>query len=396
MKRTAPAAILLATGLIAGCSTSEPLKNADFQSVVASKTDTPTLEVPPDLTAPQIQNKYVIPANGTALASQVSQEQKAATQTSPQTAAIAVAVAAATAGNAPQANSAQTIKMVRAGSQRWLEVSNKSPAELWPQLKAFWQDNGFTIKTEEPEVGVMDTDWAENRAALPNDMIHSFLASVGLEGAYSTGQRDMFHIRLEKTDNGGSEVYFSHQGVQEVYTTPDKSQTSWEPSPVNQGLEAEMLTRFMIRMGTPEKQAQQAVAQAQAPSVAQANPVNNGSLTINDNFDRAWRRVGLALDRIGLVVSDRDRSQGIYFVKPAENEVDNSKPASSSGGFWSKLWPGHGSKPAASPSADNSLRVLVKESTPGNTSITITDSHGQLMTNSFAKNALTQLQGELQ
>lgn len=388
MKRSAPAAILLASGLIAGCSTSEPLnQKADFQSMVPVKSEAASLEVPPDLTTPQTQNKYSIPTPGTATASQLARDQKAAPATG---------TPAST--NAPVVVSVDKVKMERAGSQRWLVVNDKSPAQLWPQLKAFFQDSGFTIKTEEPEIGVMETDWAENRAKLPNDGIRKLIEYVGLSNVYSTSERDMFRIRLEKGQNGGTEVYFSHRGVEEVYVNEGKSQTKWQPRPADPELEAEMLGRFMTRLGLTNQQAREAITKTQPVVQDQVTPITNGTLTISDSFDRAWRRVGLALDRVGLVVSDRDRSQGIYFVKPAQSDIDKKDSSSkSSGGFWSSLafWRSSDANSAAAP-LDDSLRVQVKEVTPGNTSITLTDKQGNVQNDSFAKSSLSKLQHELQ
>lgn len=387
MKRTAPAAILLATGLIAGCSTSEPPldQNANFQSVVpVKKSAENTLEVPPDLTAPQIQNKYTIPAAGTASASQMASAMNAA----PQQAGTPAD------GAKPVVVNVDQVKLMRAGTERWLVVGNKTPAQLWPLLKAFWQDNGFTIKSEEPEVGVMETDWAENRAKLPNDGLRKLIEAVGLGGAYSTSQRDMFRIRLEKNDTGGTEVYFSNRGIEELFVDEGKSQTKWQPRPADPELEAEMLGRFMVRLGASNEQAKAAVKQAIAPAQAQVAPITNATLTIGDDFDRAWRRVGLALDRIGLVVADRDRSQGIYYVKPAKNELDKPEEKSSSGGFWSRLWGGKEEKPVAA--ADDSVRILVKELQPGKTTISMIDKQGQPVTGKFAQTAMQKLQGELQ
>jgi outer membrane protein assembly factor BamC len=381
MKRSAPAAILLASGLIAGCSTSEPLnKKADFQSTVANKAVTAvSLEVPPDLTALQTQTKYTIPTTGVASASEIAREQKSEAKSAPATVATPVVAA----------SSVDKIHMERAGSQRWLVVADQTPAQLWPVLKAFMQDSGFTIKTEEPDIGVLETDWAENRAKLPNDGIRSFMESVGLASVYSTSERDMFRIRLEKGENGGTEVYFSHRGLAEVYIDEGKTQTRWQPRPIDPGLEAEMLGRFMLRLGLTNEQTKAAIKKVEAPAKAAQTPISNGSLAISDTFDRAWRRVGLALDRVGLVVTDRDRSQGIYFVKPAQTDIDKPETA----GFWSSLWGKN--KPAATPE-DNSLRVMVKEVSPGNTTITLTDKKGMVLVSPQARSALEKLTRELQ
>ncbi|MBV8046110.1 MAG: outer membrane protein assembly factor BamC [Paludibacterium sp.] len=382
MKRTAPAAILLATGLIAGCSTSEPLsQKANFESVVPAKAADAGLEVPPDLTAPQTQDKYSLPGASSASASQMAKESASAPAVTP------------AANNGDVAVNVDQVKMMRAGSQRWLDVGNKTPTQLWPMLKAFWQDSGFTIKTEEPNIGIMETDWAENRAKLPNDGLRALLDKVGLGGVYSTSERDMFRIRLEKGENGGTEVYFSHRGLEEVYTDKDKTQTIWQPRPVDPELEAEMLGRFMMRLGMSEEQAKTVLKQTIVPTATQANPIANGTLTIGDTFDRTWRRVGLALDRIGLVVDDRDRSQGIYYVKPAKADLDQKQE---SGGFWSSLAFWRSSTPQATAIDDSGLQIRVKETTPGNTAVSITDKQGRILSDGAAKSALQKLQSELQ
>lgn len=394
MKRTAPVALLLATGILAGCSsTKEPLdKKLDYKS------DTPpiqvsknSLEVPPDLTAPVVQNKYNISTTGPALASAQPAAQAAA-----QAAAVVPTPAPAStvvATNKQDSKAeASSIHIEKAGTERWLVVPAKSPQELWPVLKAFWQDYGFIIKTEEPDLGIMETDWAENRAKLPMDGLRKLMDSIGIGGVYSTSEKDKFRIRLEKTDKG-TEVYFSHRGMYETYIDEGKSETKWQPRPTDPGLEAELLGRFMIRLGQTEAQVNQQVKQVQATTDKATLPLSNGQLTLNDAFDRAWRRVGLALDRIGLVVTDRDRSQGIYYVQPAKNEETDGKPASP--GFWSSLafWKG---KPNPNAAELPEYRIVLKESQAGSTQLSIQDKQGKILSDTFAKTALSKLQTELQ
>ena len=384
MKRSAPAAILLATGILAGCSTSNPLeKKLDYKSAEPPKLGN-SLEVPPDLTAPQIQNKYVIPATGSASALASSNNAVAAQQAAQPATTETVAI-----------KSIDNITMERAGTQRWLAVKGKSPAELWPVLKAFWQENGFVIKTEEPDLGIMETDWAENRAKLPADGIRKLMETVGLGGAMSTPERDKFRIRLEKTANG-TEIYFSHRGMYETFINEGKSDTMWQPRPVDPNLEAELLGRFMIRMGITEEKAKEALKQTQTAADKPKEAIVDGKLNINDSFDRAWRRVGLALDRIGLVVNDRDRSQGIYYVKPAKGELDKND-GSSSGGFWSSLafWKSKEAEDKTSPTGPE-YRILVKDVGNGLSTLAVQDKQGKQLSDSFAKSVLSKLQTELQ
>ncbi|EEG09308.1 outer membrane protein assembly factor BamC [Pseudogulbenkiania ferrooxidans] len=378
MKRSAPAAILLLTGLMAGCSTSEPLQNKlDYKSEAPAQTN--KLEVPPDLTAPQIQNRYELPRSGVASLNELNQAQGSSkAPASTESAAV---------------TKVDNVRMERAGSQRWLVAEHKQPEELWPVLKAFWQDNGFVIKTEDPQLGIMETDWAENRAKLPNDVIRKFMETVGLGNVYSTAERDKFRIRVEKTA-AGTEVYFSHRGMYEVFVDEGKSETKWQPRPADPQLEAELLGRFMIRLGQTEERAKEAIKQTQTPEAPNSQIVN-GTLTVSDGFDRAWRRVGLALDRIGLAVSDRNRAQGIYYVKPVKGEAESGK-TEKSGGFWSSLafW-SSGDKNEAAPK-DEEFLVQLKEDSPGKTQIALTDKAGKPLPPAQTRTALGKLQAELQ
>ncbi|MGC0151793.1 outer membrane protein assembly factor BamC [Chromobacterium vaccinii] len=371
MKRSASVAILVATGLMAACSSTEPLsKPLDYKSD-APKPTANSLEVPPDLTAPQIQNKYNLPGGVTT----ASADPVVASATSP------VAI-----------NQLDNVRMERAGTQRWLLVGNKKAAELWPVLKAFWQENGFVIKSEDPSLGIMETDWAENRAKLPNDGLRKLLETVGLGSVYSTGERDKFRIRLENTPQG-TEVYFSQRGMEEVYADSSKTNTVWQPRPTDPNLEAELLGRFMVRLGLTEEKAKEQVKQTLAAPAKPQDPIVDGQLQLSDGFDRAWRRVGLALDRVGLVVTDRDRSQGLYYVKPAKGETDNKD---SGGGFWSGLafWKSDDGK-AVKPT-EPEYRIKLQEQGNGTTALQIQDKQGKPLADDFVKTALGKLQTELQ
>ncbi len=310
----------LALTALAGCSSLssmlEPGAGVDYKS--AGKA--PSLEVPPDLTQLQRENRYAIPeANrGVATASGYMLRQEAR----PTTAVVAP-------------SSTHEMHVERAGSERWLVVK-ESPEQLWPQIKDFWQDSGFLISEERPQAGVMETDWAENRAKIPQDFIRSTLGKA-LDSLYSTGERDKFRTRLERRADGSTEIYISHRGMQEVVTGQQQDGTVWEPRPSDPGLEAEFLSRLMARLGADNAQAKAAVTNA-VSQPARAKLVKNSSgeyVQVDEAFDRAWRRVGLALDRVGFTVEDRDRTQGLYFVRyvdPVEDQKASSK------GFLSKLF----------------------------------------------------------
>ena len=269
------------------------------------------LEMPPDLTSPGKDERNVeTRAQGSATFSDFSRGQ--ATQAAP--------------GSANVLPAFDVLRVDRAGGQRWLVVPAK-PETVWPVVRQFWLDNGFVLKTEMPEAGVMETDWAEHRERVPEEGIRGLLNKV-LSTIRSTSQRDKFRTRLERgAEPDTTEIYISHRGMVEVYDTEGKDHTIWQPKD-DPEFEAEMLSRLMVRFGSDEAQAKAQIAGA-APELVRATftkrPDGSGALSLNDSFDRAWRRIGLALDRVGFTVEDRDRSQGLYFVRYADPEVTDKQ-----------------------------------------------------------------------
>ncbi len=318
MNQSARVALLALSLSLGACSVFDGDK-IDYKS--AGKA--PTLEVPPDLTQLSRESRYVVPGSAvTASAYQSAQPQ------------VGVPVAASNLGD---------VRIERAGNQRWLVVG-RAPDKLWEPVRDFWQENGFLLTLDQANLGIMETDWAENRAKLPQDFIRSALGKV-LDSVYSTGERDKFRTRLERTPNG-TEIFISHRGMVEVY--PDnqsRESTVWQPRAVDPELEAEFLRRLMVKLGaTTEQVRTAAAAEAAARPTSRIATVNNTPVVqMDEGFDRAWRRVGLALDRTGFTVEDRDRSQGTYFVRYVEPTADKKEA-----GFLGKLF-SFGSSPATPP-----------------------------------------------
>jgi outer membrane protein assembly factor BamC len=337
MKRKVLLVALIVSALLAGCGSFES-KKIDYKS--AGKL--PPLDVPPDLTQPSKDDKYTVPdvsPKGSATYSAYSGERT--TQT-----------ARATTGQEVLPEVAR-MRIERAGSQRWLVVSG-SPEKIWPNLKTFWQDLGFLIKVDLPEAGIMETDWAENRAKIPQGIIRDSLARA-LDFLYSTPERDKFRTRIEAgAQPETTEIYISHRGMYEIYTDEGKTETRWQPRPADPELEAEMLRRLMVRLGADEAHAKTMIAEAMPEERARLLP-DSTSLQLQEPFDRGWRRVGLALDRVGFTVEDRDRSQGIYYVRYIDPEIDVTKQEGE--GFFAKLafW-----RDKADPAKRPKYRIQVK------------------------------------
>ncbi len=318
--RTSASFIALSLAL-AGCSTSLlESKRIDYKS---AKQMPQTLEIPPDLTAPTRDDRFAVPdvsPRGVATFSAYNADRSGQP----------------TASRGPDVLATpDSMRIERAGSQRWLVVAG-TPEQLWPEIKDFWLELGFILNVDSPEIGVMETDWAEDRAKIPQDFIRSTLGKV-LDGMFSTPERDKFRTRLEQGKEPGTvEIYISHRGMMEIYPTEAKDSTIWQPRPADPGLEAEMLRRLMIRLGAEEVRAEAALTAAPIEERARITAGSDGqvSLSMEEPFDRAWRRVGLALDRIGFTVEDRDRAQGLYFVRYVDPDADNKSPSK---GFLSSL-----------------------------------------------------------
>jgi len=322
--RATPLLILLGLA-VSGCSIMEG-KKIDYKSAGSL----PPLEAPPDLVMPAGDNRFSVPdinPKGTATFSAYDKERGAKPQQ----------------GSQALLPKVDKVGIQRAGTQRWLTV--QLPAQdVWPMVKDFWQEMGFIITLESPETGVMETDWAENRANIPQDTIRSWLGKA-LDSIYSTAERDKFRTRLETSADGMTEIYVSHRGMYEVFegtqSGGDQGQgrTVWQPRPADPELEAEMLRRLMVRFGVEEARAQTLLADK--ANLPQATLVKGGGgapgVAMPEPFDRAWRRIGLALDRIGFTVEDRDRAAGVYYVRYADPEANTKKEKGllSKLAFWS-------------------------------------------------------------
>ncbi|HTD02763.1 outer membrane protein assembly factor BamC [Undibacterium sp.] len=375
---------VLALAGLAGCSSVSNLLDPDrIDYKSASKAPTTTLEVPPDLTQIRRDSRFAIPENqGSATASSFNlQQSKKADGTS--------SAASGTAAVAP--SQIQDMHIERDGNQRWLVVK-QSPEVLWPQIKDFWQDSGFLINSESQETGVMETDWAENRAKIPQDIVRNTLGKV-LDSLYSTGERDKFRTRVERAANGNVEIYISHRGAEEVLTGAQKDSTVWTPRASDPGLEAEFLSRLMVRLGSDTERAKVAVSGGPAMKTRAKlikNPAGN-YVEVDEGFDRSWRRVGLALDRVGFTVEDRDRSKGLYFVRYIDQDID-AKTKGASEGFLAKLFSW-----GSSDKTNEALkyRVFVKDAAGDTSQVVVQNNDGKADSSATAEKILQLLNDQL-
>ncbi len=308
--------VILAGVLLAACSsTKKSGREIDYKK---SRT-TEALEVPPDLTSSTIND-------APAMMGQAGTNFSEFSDTNP---AIGVT------NILPDQES---MRVVRDGNQQWLLVQGK-PEQVWPRVRDFWMKEGILIKKEDPRTGIIVTEWAENRADIPQDPIRSILGKV-IDQVYSSATRDQYRVRLENGPSAGTtELFLTHRGVEEVVSgDAEDLNARWRQRPPDPELEAEMLKRLMIFLGVEEQRAQVMLARQSEPK-ARAQLVTNDSgslLIISEDFSRAWRRTGVALDRVGFAVEDRNRSDGIYYVRYSDPlSTQDEKGLLSSLAFWS-------------------------------------------------------------
>jgi outer membrane protein assembly factor BamC len=373
-----PALPLLAAtlALLAGCG-SLGGDSTDYRSTVVRQQP---LDVPPDLTQLARESRYQSQGGVvSAAAANAPAAPRAAAQ-----APGAPAVALTTAGD---------LRIERSGQQRWL-VASRPPEQLWPLLRPFWEARGFQIAMEDAKAGVIETNWSENRGRLPKDVVRNVLGRIA-GNLFDTGERDQFRTRLERVDLGGgkvgTEVFISHRSVEEAVISPtgarDDDSTRWKLRPSDPQLEAEMLARLMVALGgVRDEPAARAVVAAAPEAPSRARLVVDGTaLEIDEAFDRAWRRVGLALDRGGFTVEDRDRTLGLYYVR----YIDPKSIGKEEPGFWSRLFG----------NTDNPLEVrrfrVVVRANGAQTVVAILDAAGNVDKGETGKRVASQLFTEL-
>lgn len=371
--------MVLLAGLVTGCSTLENTfpdrKKIDYKT----SGTVPSLEVPPDLTKPDRDDSMMVPdlnPSGSASFSQYAGE-RSAVQT----------------GTSSRVMPEQkNVQYVREGKRHWL-VLQGDPDQLWNRVRSFWLENGFLLVVDDPAVGIMETDWAENRADIPEGPIRKLL-SKALDSFYSAGTRDKFRVRIERGQEAAtSELFLTHRGMEEevVESAGTTSGTVWRLRDVDPELEIEMLKRMLVFLGTEEKKAEQVLVRDETRSAPKASMVSSESdgfsLLLSEPFSRAWRNVGLGLDRVGFNVEDRDRSRGTYYVRYRDPEKETGKQK----GFLSKLafWSDDETP------VDEQYQVYL-QSEVSQTRVTVRDKDGASDQSPTARRILTLLQEQLQ
>ena len=373
-KPAALSALALAV-LLAGCSSSSLFSDERVDYRTKSAKINP-LEVPPDLTQLSGDSRYQ------------QQQQRVVTASAMPAGGPATAVRTASPSSVAP-GTLNDVKIERDEHRRWINIG-KPPEQVWPQIVSFWQDLGFTLVKNDASAGVMETNWAENRAKLPQDIIRQTLGSV-LDSAYSTGELDQYRTRVERTPTG-SEIFITHKGMEEVHISPQQDGTRWQPRPPDPQMENEMLARLLVKLGASQTVARNAVENpvTVSPPQPRARIVEGkpSTIEIDDGLDRAWRRVGVALDRSGFTVEDRDRAAGLYFVRYVDPKTAGMDVTT---GFFTKLF--SGGKTDTSGAAVKYQVALKSDGTK--TTVSVLDSQGAPDNSDNSKRIVSLLVNEL-
>ena len=268
--------------------------------------DTSKLEVPPDLSQPDSVDSLALPNIST------------------QDSTYTVYTNTGNKGSKVAPASLQGVKVIRDGSNQWLEI-NATAEKLWPELKVFFTEIGFELKSENKKLGIIETNWMENRASLSTNWFTRALNRIA-----SSGVQDQYRARLERTQNPKvTRLFIIHRGLKER-AKEDSSGASvqfvWEARLSDPELEAEMYQRFLIFRGADKAKA---INLAKLVAVKERSQIidkeETKMLQVNEGFARTWRRVGIALDRIGLLVEDRNRSGGLFYLRITDDFRDKVK-----------------------------------------------------------------------
>lgn len=324
IKHTAIYMLLLSS--LAACDSIPFINNtSDYKGAGRAR----PLEVPPDLTSSPVSDAYSVP--GSTSYSTYSQAQEG------QQAGVEKVLA-----------TPEGVRMERAGAQRWLVVN--APAEkVWPIIRDFWADQGFAVRKEDAQLGVMETEWIKADAIKASgEKSGNYLDRFDkwLDGLSGLADRRKFRTRIDHgSEEGTTEIYMTHRtvagapddGKNRVQTQMGEIDTGYradaDKKNINKDnereadeLDAELLRRLMVKLGVEEQKSKQVIANVVDTKRATVVKEKDGSATlyVNDPFDRAWRRVGLALDRIGFVIEDKNRADGLFYVRYADVDIDDT------------------------------------------------------------------------
>ncbi|MBP3194138.1 MAG: outer membrane protein assembly factor BamC [Cardiobacteriaceae bacterium] len=227
----------------------------------------------------------------------------------------------------------------------------------WRIVKGYWTENGIELKTDNPQIGIMETDWLENKNGKPSTGIGGLVNSL-LGFLTDDDRRDRYRLRFARNNQGGTDIaiIYTKSELEKIrdnnLPTYTKQVTGyhWKLSDTeNPEMQLEMTRRIALfisgelERGGANIQAPSPEEGQTAPSPARTNTNvgysrfvqlqdGNPALLIYGTYEQAWRVVGIALDKASFSIEDQDVSSGTYKVR-YRPESDSKKK-----GFFSSLF----------------------------------------------------------
>lgn len=371
VRRIGLAALAVCFVCAAGCSVIDKRKAAYEQS----RPEKP-LETPPDLVSINASDDLVVstaPIGGAVMLSEYNRGAEVSPKAAPEPVPVDQQ---APVSVGPKFG--PDLKLARDGAQRWLEVTG-APELWWGKVKSFWEQQGLNVEKESPEIGVIQTEWREDRGGVPVTSLFKKAFSL----LYSNSTRDQYIVRFDEVSPGATEIHIAHRGMQQVV---EGESVRWVPRQSDPELEVEMLKRMALFMGASEGQAQEIALDAATPeefAAIQFDDEGRVHLTLALDFQRAWRRVGNALARLDVELDDFDRTKGVYYAT-GELEVEPTEQG------WFKRFLAGGTRLERM-----EFRLVIASSDGNNSQVVMLDAKGEPMDNKRAEAFFKRLKDEL-
>ncbi len=328
---------------------------------------TPTLEIPPDLTQVSAESNLNIPGSKVGLPENRGRYVE--------TGNLNVEVR-----TLPKI---EGLSVEGHGDSHWLKVSDNAEA-VYPLLRGFWAEQGFTLVKDEPAVGVMETEWLSAKSGSG-----SFIATI-LESMKGAEFKDQYQTRIERADDGSTLVFLAHRGQELFISDPEQKSviykersSGWQMVPADPTKEYEMLSRLMLFLGMQDDQVKQEMEKIGlfAPLTRiefdEADEVTY--LIVSQSFQQIWNRLQLQLDRLSIPVLERDKGvdDGQIKVSAADLLAITGKAKDDES------------------SDDNVLLVLENASNASQTRIDVKNESGTILKSEQSREILQLLQDQL-
>lgn len=222
--------------------------------------------------------------------------------------------------------------IVAGGTERWLVINNKTVNQVFPIVEAFLNSQHIHTKYQNPNIGLIQTDWVDRNLAEHTGKMHEFLGWIGLVKDIKV-LPSLYTFRVNIWQNGDNvDLFVTDYQINQ--TSSSKPQTPvWVSIPPDPQVELDFLTQFMafVNYGPgvvlPTNKATQENLALLKNQAARAK-LDGDTLIIYDNFDQAWWRTSIALERIGLGIFSKNHSTGEFYVFALQSDITNTDPGS--------------------------------------------------------------------